>query len=176
MSKTLIAYFSRADENYFGGRMVYIKAGNTEIAAKKIHELTGGDLFKIEPASPYPAAYADCVAQSRRELAEDARPGLARYPDGIDGWDTIVLAYPCWCGTMPMPVFTFLARFDFSGKVILPLCTNEGSGMGSSPADIKKLCPGADIRRGLSVAGSRVNEADGVISGWLEKNLGVKGK
>ena len=38
MAKTLIAFFSRADENYFGGAMRYVKVGNTEIVCGLIRE------------------------------------------------------------------------------------------------------------------------------------------
>jgi flavodoxin len=75
-------------------------------------------------------------------------------PESIEEYGTIVLAYPNYWGTMPMAVFTFLEAFDFTGKTILPLCTNEGSGMGSSERDIKKYAPGADLKRGLSITGS----------------------
>ena len=71
---------------------------------------------------------------------------------------------------MPMAVFTFLEAFDFSGKTILPLCTNEGSGMGSSESDIRKLCPGASVKRGLPLHGSSVDRADTQIEGWLKSN------
>ena len=40
-----------------------------------------------------------------------------------------------------MVVYTFLESYDFTGKTIIPFCTNEGSGMGSSVRFIKKLCP-----------------------------------
>ena len=69
-----------------------------------------------------------------------------------------------------MAVFTFLERYDFSGKTILPLCTNEGSGMGASERDIKKTAPGADVRRGLSVTGSSAANAGGAVKSWLKSN------
>ena len=70
---------------------------------------------------------------------------------------------------MPMPVWTFLERYNFSGKAILPLCTNEGSGMGKSETDIKRLCPGADVKRGLAIRGSDVGHADREIEDWIQK-------
>ena len=86
-----------------------------------------------------------------------ARPKLVALPESIDGYDTVVLAYPNYWGTVPMAVFTFLEAFDFSGKTILPLCTNEGSGMGGSERDIRRTCPGAEVKKGLSVTGSRAS-------------------
>ena len=50
-----------------------------------------------------------------------------------------------------MAVYTLLERYDFTGKTILPLCTNEGSGMGSSESNIKKLASGATVKKGLPI-------------------------
>ncbi|WP_328812479.1 hypothetical protein [Paradesulfitobacterium ferrireducens] len=36
--KTLIAYFSRAGNNYVGGSIINLPVGNTETAAKMIEE------------------------------------------------------------------------------------------------------------------------------------------
>jgi flavodoxin len=71
---------------------------------------------------------------------------------------------------MPMPVWTFLESYDFSGKTILPLCTHEGSGMGSSELDIKKLCPDAKLQKGLAIRGGSVKNAGKDIETWLKKN------
>ena len=170
MAKTLIAYFSRADENYFGGAMRYVKVGNTEIVVNDMKEMIDANTFKIEMKSPYSPVYMTCIDEAKKDLRENARPELVSFPDSIDGYDTIVLAYPNYWGTMPMAVFTFLDKFDFSGKTILPLCTNEGSGMGSSERDIKKNAPGADVKKGLSITGSRAADAAGAVKTWLADN------
>ena len=91
-------------------------------------------------------------------------------PESMDDYDTVVLAYPNYWGTMPMAVFTFLEQFDFSGKTILPLCTNEGSGMGSSERDIKKTCPGAEVKRGLAITGSAAAGSKNSVERWLKAN------
>lgn len=115
MSK-LIAYFSRADENYFSGALRTVAVGNTEIVAKILAELTGADLFKIEPITPYSKNYNECISQAQDDQKRDARPELKNYPDNLDRYDTIYLGYPNYWGTMPMPVFTFLEHFDFANK------------------------------------------------------------
>ena len=91
-------------------------------------------------------------------------------PDSIDEYDTIVLAYPNYWGTMPMAVFTFLEAFDFSGKTILPLCTNEGSGMGGSERDIKRTCPGVTVKGGLPITGSKAANCKNSVQRWLSAN------
>ena len=170
MAKTLIAFFSRADENYFGGAMRYVKVGNTEIVAEIMKELTGADTFKIEMKDPYSPVYMTCIDEAKKDLRENARPELTSYIDSIDGYDTIILGYPNYWGTIPMAVATFLERYDFDGMTILPLCTNEGSGMGSSERDVKKYAKGADVKKGLSITGSQAANSKDTVKKWLTAN------
>ncbi len=170
MAKTLIAFFSRADENYFGGAMRYVKVGNTEIVANIMKDLTGADTFKIEMKDPYSPVYMTCIDEAKEDLRTGARPELVSMPESIDEYDTMVLAYPNYWGTMPMAVFTFLEHFDFSGKAILPLCTNEGSGMGSSERDIRRTCPGAEVKKGLAITGSAAANSKSSVERWLSAN------
>lgn len=162
----LIAYFSRADENYFSGALRVIPVGNTEIAAQMLQEMTGADLFRIEPLLPYSKDYNECIAQAQDDQRRDARPQLREYPDSLDQYDTIYLGYPNYWGTMPMPVFSFLEHFDFSGKIIRPFCTHEGSGMGRSERDIRRLCPGARVEKGLAIHGGSVKYAKSDLQKW----------
>ena len=170
MVKTLIAYFSRADENYFGGAMRYVKVGNTEIVCNDMKEMTDADMFKIEMKDPYSPVYMTCIEEAKKDLRANARPELVSMPDSIDDYDTVILAYPNYWGTFPMAVATFIEHFDFAGKTILPLCTNEGSGMGHSESDLRRMMPGADIKRGLSITGSRAASAADSVKKWLAAN------
>ncbi|MBR2780870.1 MAG: flavodoxin [Eubacteriaceae bacterium] len=170
MAKTLVAFFSRADENYFGGAMRYVKVGNTEIVCGIINELIDADLFKIEMKEPYSPVYMTCIEEAKKDLKEKARPELVTMPSSVDEYDTVILAYPNYWGTMPMAVFTFLEAYDFSEKTILPLCTNEGSGMGGSVRDIRRTCPGAAVKDGLSVTGSRAADSAPAVKKWLSAN------
>lgn len=167
--KLLTAYFSHSGENYFSGKIIAVEKGNTAIVAEKIAAMTGCELFEIKRETDYPFGYRDCVKESRDEMVAGARPKLKEYKN-IDGYDTVILAYPNWCGTMPMPVFSFLESADFEGKRILPLCTNEGSGLAKSVSDIKKLCPRAEVAEGLSVKGGNANICDAEVGEWLKKN------
>ncbi len=167
MSNKLIAFYSRADENYVNGMLRKLDIGNTEAAAGIIQELTGADIFKIEQMRPYSADYNECIEQAQADQRRDARPELKGYPETIDGYDTIYLGFPNYWGTMPMAVFTFLNHFDFSQKVIKPFCTHEGSGMGNSVSDIKKLCPSANVEKGLAIKGSSVERSKSDIEKWI---------
>ena len=164
----LIAYFSRADENYFSGQLKTIPVGNTEVVARTIQSLTGADLFKIEMKAPYAADYNTCIAQAQKAQRAGARPELTAWPETLDGYDAIYLGYPNYWGTMPMAVFTFLEHYDFTGKTIHPFCTHEGSGMGRSEADIRRTCPGAVVTPGLAVHGSNAGKAEGDVRKWLD--------
>lgn len=167
MSKKLIAFYSRADENYVNGMIKKLEIGNTEVAAGIIHELTGADMFKIEQLNPYSKIYNECIAEAQEDQRRNARPELKSYPESIEGYDVIYLGYPNYWSTMPMAVFTFLEHFDFSGKTIKPFCTHEGSGLGGSVKDIKKLCPTAKIEAGLAIHGGSVKRAKEDIKRWI---------
>ena len=86
-----------------------------------------------------------------------------------DAYDTIYLGYPNYWGTMPMAVFTFLERYDFTGKTIHPFCTHEGSGLGHSEKDIRRLCPGAKVEAGLAIQGGHAKEARKALENWIHK-------
>ena len=164
--KVLVAFFSHIGENYFGGKFIEISKGNTHIAAEMIAENCGADLFEIKPEVEYSHIYKECVEEAKRDRISDARPALKEDKDIAD-YDVIFLGYPNWCGTMPMPVWTFLENHDFTGKVICPFCTNEGSGLANSVSDLEKLAPTADRKAGLSIKGSQVQDAKEAIAEWI---------
>jgi flavodoxin len=172
-AKCLIAYFSRPGNNYVGGSIVDLPVGNTEVIATMIRELTGGDLFRIEAVNAYPADYAETTEVAREELRTKARPKLTGHVETMASYDVIFPGYPNWWGTMPMPVFTFLEEYDFSGKTIAPFCTHEGSSLGHSVADIRKACPESAVLEGLAVRGGDVKDAQGMVAGWL-REIGMR--
>lgn len=165
----LIAFYSRADENYFGGSKKYIKVGNTEKAANMIAELTGANLFKIEQKIPYAADYDTCIAQAKKDKQDNARPELVSLPEDLDDYDVIYLGYPNYWGTMPMAVYTFLESYNFFGKKIHPFCTHEGSGLSGTERDIAKAAKGADVKKGLAIYGSNVDDAEAALKKWIQE-------
>ena len=169
-AKILTAYFSRAGNNYVSGEIVSLPLGNTEVVAKMIQKITGCDLFKIEAVKPYPKDYHETTNMAQKEQEDNARPELTAHVENMDTYDVIILGYPNWYGTVPMAVFTFLEEYVFPGVTILPFCTHEGSGMGRSESDIKKICPNANVLNGLPIRGSGVQGAEKAVSKWLEKS------
>lgn len=174
MEHILIVYYSRKGENYWDGEIRNLQKGNTEIVAEMIQEAVGGDLFEIDTAKPYSTDYTTCTQEARQELRNDLRPELKEYLDDLDGYDTIFVGFPNWWGTMPMAMFTFLERYDLTGKRIFPFCTNEGSGMGRSERDLKRICTGADVRPGLAIRGCQAADSEDTVTTWLKSlNLGM---
>lgn len=167
----LVAYFSRAGQNYVAGSVVDLPVGNTEVVARMAAEVCGGELFRIDTVRPYAADYRACTEEAKAELNANARPELRELPESIDAYDTVVLGYPNWWGTMPMAVYTFLEAFDFSGKTILPFCTNEGSGLSGTEDDIRRACPGATVKRGLAITGHKAAGSRKAVESWLAREL-----
>ena len=148
--KILVAFFSRTGENYAVGR---IEQGNTHIVAEMIASATGGTLFRIEPATPYPDDYRACTEIAQREKRSKARPALVG-EIAAEEYDVIFLGYPNWWGDLPMCVYTFLEQHDWQGKVVIPFCTHEGSGLSDTENRLRTTCRGASVLNGLAVRGS----------------------
>ena len=172
MAKNLILYYSRKGENYVNGAIVDLKKGNTELCAEFIRKAVGGDLFEIEPVQEYSKDYHTCTEEAGLELKEAARPELKQYLKDLAGYDNIFVCGPCWWGTYPMPVFTQLERLDFTGKKVMALMTHEGSGLGNSERDLRKICKGASFGAGIAVHGADAGKAEAAVAGWAKKQVG----
>ena len=163
----LIAFYSRAGENYFSGAHRTIAVGNTEKAAEMLADLTGGELYKIQQAQPYSEDYQTCIAEAKANLQRKARPEVRDLPEDLDVYDEIYLGYPNYWGTMPMAVYTFLEHYDLTGKTIHPFCTHEGSGLSNTERDIQKAALGAVVTKGLAIHGSNVDGAKDALAQWV---------
>ena len=168
---TLVAYFSRAGQNYGHGGIVDLPKGNTEILAEAISKELDAPLFKIDTLEPYPADYYATTDLAKRELREKARPAIQGPLPSMEGVDAIVLGYPNWWGTVPMAVKTFLDALDLSGVTIAPLCTNEGSGLGGSVGDLRRSYPAARVVDGLSITGTSAASSTGKAVSWARRAL-----
>lgn len=169
--KSLVIYFSRADENYFGGQMRYIEKGNTQVIAEYIKDITGADLFKVERKTPYSKEYMTCIKEAQEEQKKNQLPELVQYLDNIKDYDVIFIGGPIYWGTFPQPMFTQLKRLDFSNKTIMPFSTHEGSGLASIISDIKKYAPKANIKQGLAIIGSNVNQSLSLVEKWIKEKI-----
>ena len=163
----LVIYFSRSGENYFGGELKNIEKGNTEVIAEYIQEFTSADLFKVESEVDYPEDYMKCIDVAKKELEDDARPEIKELLDDISDYETIYIGFPNWWGTLPMPMWTQLEKLDFTGKIVKPFVTHEGSGFGKSLKDLARLCSGAEIKKGISIPGANVYDAKDKVNLWI---------
>ena len=162
MSKSLIIYFSRADENYSVG---YISKGNTEYIAEFVQELTGADMFKVEPEVPYAADYKTCIEEAKKRIGN--APIKEKLTD-ISGYDTIFVMSPIYWGTYAPEIETALEGLDFTGKLIRVVSTHEGSGLASMPSDGKKMCKGAEVdMNGLAIVGSQAKNSKQKVTEWV---------
>lgn len=162
MSKSLVIYFSRADENYAVG---WIKKGNTEYIAEFVQELTEADLFKAEPAVPYAADYNTCIREAKQRIGN--APIKEKLTD-ISAYDTIYIMSPIYWGTYAPEIETALEGLDFRNKRVRIVSTHEGSGLASMPRDVKRMCKGADVdMKGLAIQGSQAKNAKQKVADWL---------
>ncbi|MBQ6822287.1 MAG: flavodoxin [Bacteroidales bacterium] len=166
-AQTLVVYYSRTGQNYTSDGIVNLKEGNTAVVAKQIQKLTGADIFQLETVRQYAADYHECTQEAKQELAAGARPALKADID-ISKYDTIYLGWPCWWGTYPMCVATFLEAHDWTGKTVIPFTTHEGSGFGSGLRDLKAAIPQATVKNGLSIQGSKVKTAGKQIEEFVK--------
>lgn len=161
--KNLIIYFSRADENYAVG---YIDKGNTEIVAEYIQELTGADIFKVEPAIPYAKDYDTCIKEARDRINTHNAPVLSKIND-ISEYDTIYIGAPIYWGYMPEELVTAIKDLDWNGKKIKLFTTHEGSGLGSIPSQVNEICKGARLVDAIAIQGSQVKNSKAKLGKWV---------
>ena len=171
----LVAYFSvpEADgvDTVSGASRVVVDGevlGNTQYIAQLIHQETGGDLFRIETVQEYPGSHDALLDYAYNELTENARPELASQIENPDSYDVIFLGYPNWNSDLPMPLYSFLEEYDFSGKTIIPFTTHGGSGLSRTVQTIQELQPDAAIvENGLSISRNNVPDAQSEVSDWI---------
>ena len=144
MSKILVAYFSAS--------------GVTARAAREMAQAVGADLYEIRPAEPYTDAdlnWMDKKSRSTVEMNDPAcRPAIAEPVEGMDQYDTVFVGFPIWWYVEPRIVDTFLERYDFSGKTLIPFATSGGSGIGKAEQSLKAHCPKAVWKKGQLLNGS----------------------
>lgn len=178
-SDTVISDKSSSNTNDYTNANILIAyfswSGNTEQAAEIIADKTGGHLFEIELEKPYSSNYNTVLDQAQKDLNSGARPKIANEIDSFEQYDVIMIGYPNWWATIPMPIASLLEQYNFDGKTIIPFCSHGGGGFGQSITDISKLAPNSTIEEGLSIHYSGGSTLSSDISNWLEK-LGINEK
>lgn len=163
----LVAYFSRTGENYAVGN---ITKGNTRIIAELIAESMGGKLFEIVPVDEYPMSYEACIDRAKKEQRNGARPAI-KDDMVVEDYDIVFVGYPNWWGDMPMAVYTFIEKHQWEGKIVIPFCTHEGSGLAGTERHLANACKGAELKKGLAIRGAKAQnqqvQAQKAVVQWL---------
>jgi len=178
-SKTLIAYFSlgrnadypegidastSASLTIKGGELI----GTTEYVAELIQERTGGDLHQIKTIEPYSSDFDTVIDQNHAEMNAGTLPELVESDLDISQYDTVFIGYPIWATKAPQAIYSFLGEYDLSGKTVIPFCTHDGYGSGSSYRDIEAALPGAvAVLDGLAIEAPDVPGASDTVNQWL---------
>ena len=171
VGKSIVIYFSHTGENYSVG---FITVGNTAKVAKEIAAQTGATAWEIKEKKPYPEKYNPCIEVAKKEMQAKARPEFIGEAPDLSACDTIYLGYPNWWADAPMFVYSFLDKAKIDGKTILPFCTHEGSGLGSTARKLAAVYPKAKIeQKGLALYGHVAqNEPESVksaVARWLRQ-------
>lgn len=172
----MIAYFSIPETDgvdmVAGASRVVVDSevlGNNQYIAQLIQQTVGGDLFRIETVQEYPGTHDPLLEYAYNERAENARPELASQIENFDSYDVIFLGYPNWNADLPMPLYTFLEEYDFSGKTIIPFTVHGGSGFSRTIQTIQDLQPNAAVEEnGLSISRNNVMDAQSDVTDWLD--------
>lgn len=177
--KILTVYFTRVGNSDFeegvdavssaslmeeDGRLI----GNSQLLATMIQNAAGGEVYAIQTEKKYPSGYGDTVSVARDEIDSDEKVVLSGELPDFSRYDTVILVYPVWWGTIPNAVRSFLQSGDLSGVTIYPLATHGGSGVGTSVEDIKKVCKANVSDKALEVFDDDVTEAAGAVAEWLK--------
>ena len=165
--KSIVIYFSRADENYFGGQMKYITKGNTEVIAEYIQSITGADLFKVERKVPYAKDYNTCIKEAQDEINNNERPEIVNTLESIDDYEVVYVWWPIYRWQLPQPMVTQLEKLNWEWKMVRPFVTHEWSGLSWVPSQLKNLCKWAEVLEWLAIRGSSVYEAKDKVEEWL---------
>ena len=160
--KSLIIYFSRADENYSVG---VVEKGNTEIVAEYVKEFTNAYMFKVEPLVPYAKDYKTCIEEAKERIGN--APIKEKLSD-ISEYEVIYIMSPIYWGTYAPELETQLKELDFTGKTIRVITTHEGSGLGNVLSDVKKICIGANVLDdAIAIQGSTATKSKSKIEQWI---------
>lgn len=170
MKKSIVIYFSHTGENYSVG---FITEGNTAKVAKEIAAQTGAEIWELKEKEPYPEKYTTCIELAKQELEAKARPEFVGEIPDLSEVGTIYLGYPNWWSAAPMIIYSFLDSGQIDGKTVLPFCTHEGSGLGSTARKLAAAYPKVKFElKGLDIFGHVAqNEPDEVrdaVAAWLK--------
>ena len=160
--KSLVIYFSRADENYSVG---FIDKGNTEYIAEYVQEITNADMFKVEPLVPYAKDYSTCIQEAKQRVGNAP---IKNKIEDVSEYEVIYIMSPIYWGTYAPEMETALKDIDFTGKIIRIVTTHEGSGLANVPIDVERICKGANVLDdAIAIRGADCKNARSKVENWV---------
>ena len=162
--KSIIIYFSRADENYW---VWNIEKWNTQVIAEYIQGLTSADIFRVERRVSYSADYSTCCDEAKAEIDNDEKPEIVNTLESIDDYEVIYIWWPIYRWQLPQPMVTQLEKFDWNWKIVRPFVTHEWSGLSWVPGQLKNICKWAEILEWLAIRGSSVHQGKPTVENRL---------
>lgn len=155
---------------YFGEKKVLVAyfswGGTTQRMAQQIQAVTGADMFRIEPVTPYPTEYTPCTEVAREEKNNNARPAIKGTVENWDDYDVVFIGCPVWWWTTPMIIHTFCESYDFKGKTVVPFCTYAATYRNETLAEIVNSTPDADHLSGEGLTSGRITPS--TIQTWID--------
>lgn len=168
--KSLVVYFSRADENYQVG---YVERGNTAIMVDYIKENADVDVFEIVPEVAYPSDYNECINYVTEEINENRRPAYKNDTISLADYDNIFVGGPVWWGRPPMIIRTFIEAHqeEFSNKTVIPFGTHAGSGISSYNSLFREYFPNITLLESLGISGASIrnSSSEATAVNWLKR-------
>ena len=158
--KVLVAYFSFTS--------------NTKAYAEKIAEITDGDLYEIVPEVAYGSENSNYYDQSTRAYKEqyntggEQRPAIKETLENAAQYDVVFLGSPIWYGKSPRVILTFLDKYGFKGKTIIPFVTSGSSGISTVNSELCSTYPDINWKEGRRLNG--VSDAD--LRTWVQSFVG----
>lgn len=144
--------------------------GNTQYVAQVIREKTNADIFRLEPTNAYPTNHQELLERAREEMDRDAKPEIKGEIANFEDYDVIFLGYPIWNAEVPPIINTFLEKYNFDGKTVVPFCTHGGSGLSGTPSTIaNKLKNSIVITNGLSLSRTNMDNTISAVESWLSE-------
>lgn len=148
---------------------VFSWSGHTLQMAERIHELAGGDFFRIEPATPYTDNHDEVLDVAQSEQDDDFRPELATTVKNWDSYSVVYLGFPVWWYHVPQIIKTFVTQHNLKGKTIIPFGTSGGSSIESTLSDIRALVPDVQMSSSLTLDGDTVMSSLAQVDAWISK-------
>ena len=149
----LVAYFSCS--------------GFTKKLAEVLNQKVNGDLFEIEPITPYTDEDLDWTKEDSRstlEMKDPAnRPPVKNKVENMDQYELIFVGFPIWWGKAPTIVNTFLESYDLKDKIVIPFATYHSSGVGETDKYLEPSCKDSKYRKAVGFEMDDLDHVDEII-------------